>query len=213
MFAAYLRPEAAMEIFGRDRKAVLAWGPGPARAVVVPGGYRVTGNWSFASGGRHATWLGAHCPVFESDGTPRLAADGSAVLRTVRVSRRRGRDERYLGRHRPQGHGERRLRRPRLLRSRSSCRGARRPGGAALSRPALRLPDHQSLRRGLCRRRPRHRPRDARRLHPAHQGEDAARPQGRTARERGDPVAGGAVRGAAERGAALPDDDAGGDLA
>jgi alkylation response protein AidB-like acyl-CoA dehydrogenase len=83
MFAAYLKPDAAMEVFGRDPKAVLAWGPGPARAVVAPGGFRVTGNWSFASGGRHATWLGAHCPVFEADGTPWLAADGSPVLRTV----------------------------------------------------------------------------------------------------------------------------------
>src|SRR5260370_1086551 len=29
MVAAYLPPETAMEIFGRDPKAVLAWGPGP----------------------------------------------------------------------------------------------------------------------------------------------------------------------------------------
>ena len=28
------------------------------------GGYRVTGVFkAFASGGRHATWLGAHCPI------------------------------------------------------------------------------------------------------------------------------------------------------
>jgi len=67
MAAAYLAPGAAHEVFGADPRAVLAWGPGPkVRAVRVPGGYRVSGEWSFASGGRHATWLGAHCPVVEA---------------------------------------------------------------------------------------------------------------------------------------------------
>jgi alkylation response protein AidB-like acyl-CoA dehydrogenase len=80
--AAWLPPDSAREIFG-DPGAVLAWGPGPARAIVTAGGYRVTGSWSFASGGRHATWLGAHCPVFEADGTQRLGADGAPIELTV----------------------------------------------------------------------------------------------------------------------------------
>jgi len=84
MIAAYLPAEAGMQIFGRDPKAVLAWGAGPAgRAVASEGGYRVTGNFAFASGGRHATWLGAHCPVFELDGTPRRTEAGAPVIRTV----------------------------------------------------------------------------------------------------------------------------------
>ena len=84
MIAAYLPADAAMEIFGRDPKAVLAWGAGPAgRAVASEGGYRVTGNFAFASGGRHATWMGAHCPVFELDGTQRRTETGTPVIRTV----------------------------------------------------------------------------------------------------------------------------------
>lgn len=84
MAAAYLRPEVAQEIFGRDERAVLAWGPGPAsRAVAVAGGYRVTGTWTFASGSRHAAWLGGHCAVVEPDGTPRRHADGKPVERTM----------------------------------------------------------------------------------------------------------------------------------
>ncbi len=84
MVAAFLPAEAAWEIFGRDRRPVLAWGAGPAgRAVAVPGGYRVTGTWLFASGGHHATWLGGHCLVHEPDGTPQQAADGSPVVRTM----------------------------------------------------------------------------------------------------------------------------------
>ena len=84
MSAAYLSHDVAMEIFGRDRRAVLAWGPGPgARAIAVDGGYRVTGTWSFASGGRHATWLGAHCPISEPDGSSRLTPNGKLVERTM----------------------------------------------------------------------------------------------------------------------------------
>lgn len=84
MAAAYLDPTAAREIFGPP-SAVLAWGPPTAgsRAVAVAGGYRVTGRWNFASGSRHATWLGAHAPIVEPDGTPRLYPDGRPVLRTM----------------------------------------------------------------------------------------------------------------------------------
>src|SRR5262249_2628025 len=44
MAAAYLAPAIAWEVFGKDRRSVLAWGPGPdARAVAVDSGYRLTG--------------------------------------------------------------------------------------------------------------------------------------------------------------------------
>jgi alkylation response protein AidB-like acyl-CoA dehydrogenase len=81
--AAYLKPEVAREIFGGPR-GIVAWGPpGPAEARAAPGGYRLTGTWSFASGSRHASWLGAHVAVFDKDGAPRLRPDGSPVLRTL----------------------------------------------------------------------------------------------------------------------------------
>jgi alkylation response protein AidB-like acyl-CoA dehydrogenase len=83
MSAAYLGERAAWEIFGRDPRAVLAWGPGPARAVAVDGGYRVTGTWSFGSGMRHATWLGGYCPVYEADGAPRRTATAAHEGRTM----------------------------------------------------------------------------------------------------------------------------------
>lgn len=82
LVAGWLPPASAREIFGEPR-AVLAWGPGPARAVAATGGYRVTGSWSFASGGRHATWLGAHCPVYEADGKARIDSAGNPIVRTL----------------------------------------------------------------------------------------------------------------------------------
>jgi len=82
MTAAYLEPEAACEIFGGPR-GILAWAPGPGTARVVEDGYLVTATWSFASDSRHATGLGCHVSVVEADGTPRLNADGSPVIRTM----------------------------------------------------------------------------------------------------------------------------------
>jgi alkylation response protein AidB-like acyl-CoA dehydrogenase len=83
--AASLDHAAAREIFADDPRALLAVGPPHAsgRAVAAPGGYRVSGNWQYASGSRHATWMAAHCPVFEPDGTPRLDAEGKPVERTL----------------------------------------------------------------------------------------------------------------------------------
>jgi alkylation response protein AidB-like acyl-CoA dehydrogenase len=70
MAAAHLAPDIAREIFGGRPHGILAWGPGPtARAVAVEGGFRVTGTFSFLSGGRHATWVGGLCPTFAPDGS------------------------------------------------------------------------------------------------------------------------------------------------
>ena len=76
MTASLLAPEAARRLFGRP-EAVLAWGAGvQGTAVEVPGGYRVGGKWTFASGSRHATLLGAHCRILGPAGEPRLKPDG-----------------------------------------------------------------------------------------------------------------------------------------
>ena len=85
MSAPYLDPAIAREIFG-PRQGILAWGPdvpSAARGVAVEGGIRVTGRWGFATGSRHATWLGAHVPIFEEDGTARMNPNGRPYVRTV----------------------------------------------------------------------------------------------------------------------------------
>jgi alkylation response protein AidB-like acyl-CoA dehydrogenase len=86
MSAAYLDLPVAQKIFGTDPRSVLAWGPGPkARAVAVEGGYKVTGTYAFASGCRHATWLGAHAPIYQADGAPLLGPNGKIVERVMLV--------------------------------------------------------------------------------------------------------------------------------
>ncbi len=85
LIAPFLEPEAAGVIYA-DPRAVIAWGPpNESKAAAVPGGYRVTGQWSFASGCRQATWMGAHCHVVEPDGSLRLNAQGRPTVRTLLV--------------------------------------------------------------------------------------------------------------------------------
>ena len=83
MVAAFLDPEVAQEIFG-PQDGIVAWGPvGPAELRAVPGGFRLTGAWNFASGSHHASWLGAHVVTLGPDGAPLCRADGGEILRTL----------------------------------------------------------------------------------------------------------------------------------
>lgn len=83
LMAPHLEPETARTIFA-PANALVAWGPPNATvAVVEPGGYRVSGEWSFASGCRNATWMGLHCQVAEPDGAIRLNAAGVPAIRTM----------------------------------------------------------------------------------------------------------------------------------
>jgi alkylation response protein AidB-like acyl-CoA dehydrogenase len=82
MTAAYLDPDAANEIFN-VAPGILAWGAIAHEVEAVPGGYKASARWDFASGSRQASWLGAHVRVVQADGTPRRKADGSPEIRTI----------------------------------------------------------------------------------------------------------------------------------
>jgi indole-3-acetate monooxygenase len=82
MTAAYLDADAAREIFAKPPD-ILAWGSIGGAVQAVPGGYRATGRWEFASGVRQASWLGAHVQITDADGTKRRAANGAPVVVTI----------------------------------------------------------------------------------------------------------------------------------
>jgi len=82
MTAAYLEADAANEIFN-VAPGILAWGAIAHEVQVVPGGYKASARWDFASGSRQASWLCAHVRVVEADGKPRRKADGSPEIRTI----------------------------------------------------------------------------------------------------------------------------------
>lgn len=83
LIAPFIPLESARVIYANPR-AVIAWGPpNEHKAIAVPGGYRITGEWHFASGCRQATWMGAHAHVVEPDGSLRLNRFGRPTVRTL----------------------------------------------------------------------------------------------------------------------------------
>jgi alkylation response protein AidB-like acyl-CoA dehydrogenase len=76
MASAALEPAVARKIWGEPR-AVLSWGPPiRSRADEVDGGHRVSGEWSFSSGSRHASWVGLMATVHGRDGKPIPLGEG-----------------------------------------------------------------------------------------------------------------------------------------
>jgi indole-3-acetate monooxygenase len=83
LIAPFIPLETAKAIF-TDPRAWVSWGPpNQCKVQAVPGGYRVSGEWHFASGSRQATWMGAHGQVAEPDGSPRLNRFGRPTVRTL----------------------------------------------------------------------------------------------------------------------------------
>jgi len=84
-YAARMPREAARAIWIDVPRSVVANTPAAtAKAVVAPGGYRVTGRQGFSTGCRHASWVAAHAQVVE-DGQVRLQADGQPEARYLFV--------------------------------------------------------------------------------------------------------------------------------
>ena len=84
-YSARMPRETARAIFIDPPRAVVANTPAPtATAVIVPGGYRVTGRQGFSTGCRHATWVAAHAQVVV-DGEPRRLPDGNPDVRYLFV--------------------------------------------------------------------------------------------------------------------------------
>jgi alkylation response protein AidB-like acyl-CoA dehydrogenase len=83
LISPYLKLKTSETIFGPEN-AWVSWGPPNGTIATVEGtGYRISGNWDFASGCRQATWMGVHCMVKEKDGSTRLSQNGQPETRTM----------------------------------------------------------------------------------------------------------------------------------
>ena len=84
-FAARMPREVARSIWIDTPRSVVSNTPAPtAQAVVVPGGYRVTGNQGFSTGCKHASWVAPHALIVE-DGQPRQLDNGQPETRYLFV--------------------------------------------------------------------------------------------------------------------------------
>src|SRR6266702_1834013 len=80
-YAARMPRHVARSIWIDTPRSVVANSPAPsATAVVVSGGYRVTGRQGFSTGCRHAAWVAAHAQVVDN-GRLRLESDGQPERR------------------------------------------------------------------------------------------------------------------------------------
>jgi indole-3-acetate monooxygenase len=85
VMASYLPPATLDEAYRHGPNTVFAGGLLPKGAAApAPGGFRLTGRWSFASGCRQADWIFAPGAVLV-DGHPRLGPDGRPDLRAFCV--------------------------------------------------------------------------------------------------------------------------------
>jgi indole-3-acetate monooxygenase len=83
VFGGYLPTEAARDIYGSDPLVRTAGAFRPfGNAVVVDGGYRVTGRWPLGSGCQHSAWIVGGCRILDGD-RPRLTPDGAPVTRIL----------------------------------------------------------------------------------------------------------------------------------
>jgi indole-3-acetate monooxygenase len=78
----YLDDAVAREIFG-DGSVIVAGTINPTgKAVAVPGGYRVSGQWSYGSFIQHSAWTVGSSIIFEGD-APHRGPDGAPDMRLM----------------------------------------------------------------------------------------------------------------------------------
>jgi alkylation response protein AidB-like acyl-CoA dehydrogenase len=84
-YAARMPHDVARSIWIDTPRGVVSNTPAAiAEAIVVPGGFRVTGELGFSTGCRHASWVAPHAQIIEN-GAPRLLDDGQPETRYLFV--------------------------------------------------------------------------------------------------------------------------------
>lgn len=82
-----LHDSAVREMFPSLDVAVAGMLTPVGRAVRVPGGYRVTGRWTMASGIHHAEWVSSGAVVIDENGEKEISASGKPYWRVMMTPR------------------------------------------------------------------------------------------------------------------------------
>jgi alkylation response protein AidB-like acyl-CoA dehydrogenase len=80
LVASCLPLSASDEIFGGTESSLAGSLAPSGQATPVPGGHRLNGRWSFASGCQQANWMAAAALIVE-DGKPRMLAEGRPEMK------------------------------------------------------------------------------------------------------------------------------------
>ena len=83
LFAGWLKSDVGKAMFGQPPDFRMAGSIRPqGEALVVDGGYRLRGQWDYASGVHHANWLLCTCKLVDANG-PLTNPDGTPQIRTL----------------------------------------------------------------------------------------------------------------------------------
>jgi len=82
LFAAYLDPVAANDIYAPQAAVIAGSGAPTGQAEHVADGYRVSGRWRYASGAHYATTFTANC-IVTRDGQSVVDSAGNPVIRAM----------------------------------------------------------------------------------------------------------------------------------
>ncbi|MGF6919421.1 acyl-CoA dehydrogenase family protein [Paraburkholderia sp. 40] len=83
---AFLGDSAVEAMFGSGLTVAAGQGIPNGKATAVPGGYRLTGKWSYGSGIKHAHYVHAGAIVYE-EGRPRMLRNGTTETLILNVPR------------------------------------------------------------------------------------------------------------------------------
>jgi alkylation response protein AidB-like acyl-CoA dehydrogenase len=86
LVAAWLEEAGARAVYAADPDAIVGGTLVPrGQANAVPGGYRVSGRWPFASGVEHCAWMTVAGVVVDAQGQPALRPGGAPEIRAFFV--------------------------------------------------------------------------------------------------------------------------------
>jgi alkylation response protein AidB-like acyl-CoA dehydrogenase len=78
-FGGFIAVEKATEIFGSTEVCLAGSGAATGEATITPNGYKISGQWKYASGAHHATHFTANCIIKNGDENV-LNEDGSPLI-------------------------------------------------------------------------------------------------------------------------------------
>src|ERR1700738_1981623 len=78
-FAGFFPPAAFPDIFSKEQLCLAGSGAPSGEAHIIPGGYRISGRWDYASGALHATAYTANCVIMDK-GQKVLMENGAPLV-------------------------------------------------------------------------------------------------------------------------------------
>jgi hypothetical protein len=85
-FVGFMEEQLRNEVFDNPKVCLAGSGFVGGKAELVPNGYEITGEWTYASGATHATHFTANCEIYEK-GKPIVSENGAPIVKAFLLKR------------------------------------------------------------------------------------------------------------------------------